>query len=234
MLSNRLVRVAPSCFVDPRMPPDLMHSPETRPSLLLRIRDRDDRESWEEFVALYRPIVVALAWERGLQDADAEDLAQQVLIAISGAIDRFDPQSRDARFRTWLQTIARNAIINAITRRKPDLAVGGSAIADWLQQRPEETPETRSINLSYRRQIFIHAAEAVREECSEASWACFWETAVVGRPAIDVAQELDRSIGSVYTARSRVMKRLRIRVSELDQGHSVVDQSRHNDEESMP
>jgi RNA polymerase sigma-70 factor (ECF subfamily) len=67
-----------------------MPAPETRASLLLRIRDPLDRDAWEEFSALYRPVVMEMARGRGMQNADAEDLAQHVLVAISGAIERCD------------------------------------------------------------------------------------------------------------------------------------------------
>ena len=111
-----------------------MSAPETRPSLLLRIRDRHDRHAWQEFVSLYRPVVCQMAINRGMQRADAEDLAQQVLMTISDAIDRFDPEDDRAKFRTWLKTIARRAIINALTRRAPDLASGGTEVMQLLDQ----------------------------------------------------------------------------------------------------
>ena len=64
-----------------------MNTPETRSSLLLRIRNRDDREGWGEFAEIYRPVICRMARYKGMQQADAEDLSQQVLFAISKAID---------------------------------------------------------------------------------------------------------------------------------------------------
>ncbi|HJN10352.1 MAG: hypothetical protein QGG09_11400 [Pirellulaceae bacterium] len=49
--------------------------PETRNSLLLKVRDPADADAWIEFAAIYRPVIYRLARRRGLQDADAEDLA---------------------------------------------------------------------------------------------------------------------------------------------------------------
>jgi RNA polymerase sigma-70 factor (ECF subfamily) len=83
-----------------------MPVPETRPSLLLRIRDPEDRRAWAGFSSLYRPVVCQLARHHGMQPAEADDLAQQVLISILVAIDRFDPDRSQATFRTWLKTIA--------------------------------------------------------------------------------------------------------------------------------
>jgi len=77
-----------------------MSVPDTRPSLLLRIRDAADREAWEEFEGLYRQVIHRMAIARGMQVADADDLTQQVLWSISQAIDRFEPDDTRARFRT--------------------------------------------------------------------------------------------------------------------------------------
>jgi hypothetical protein len=70
-----------------------MNSPETRPSLLLRIRDADDRDAWEEFTDLYRPVICRVARLKGLLEADAEDLAQQVLLSVAGAIEGWKPDA---------------------------------------------------------------------------------------------------------------------------------------------
>ena len=68
----------------------MSHPPETHPSLIVRIRDPSDREAWFEFVEVYRPVIIRLARAQRLQDADADDLAQQVLVSVAGAIERFD------------------------------------------------------------------------------------------------------------------------------------------------
>lgn len=193
-----------------------MPAPSTRVSLLLRIRDPQDREAWEEFSSLYRPIVMQMARGRGMQTADAEDLAQQVLVAISGAIERFEPDSDKARFRTWLAIIARRAIVNALTRCKADRAIGGSDVMSLLNEQPASTTETQTLSLDYRRQIFVTAANKIHDEFQDKTWAAFWKTVVDGLAVDEVAKQLDCSRGNIYTARSRVMSRLREVVQELD------------------
>ncbi len=81
--------------------------PETRASLLLQLQAGDDQDGWQEFVAIYRPIIYRLARKRGLQDADAQDLAQQVLLSIAGAIERWHKHDESTRFRHWLRRVAR-------------------------------------------------------------------------------------------------------------------------------
>ncbi|WP_147866401.1 RNA polymerase sigma factor [Stieleria maiorica] len=193
-----------------------MSVPDTRPSLLMRIRDPRDRQAWTEFSALYRPVVCRMARQRGMQPADAEDLAQQVLLAISRAIEGFDVDNGRAKFRTWLKTIARRAIINALTRGVPDRAVGGSDVIDLLNQQPADDEQTQTLMMQYRREIFLVAASQIRDEFQPQTWQAFYSSVVLGHDVRQVAETLGRSCGSVYTARSRVMKRLKDKVQELD------------------
>ncbi|MCC9599552.1 sigma-70 family RNA polymerase sigma factor [Stieleria sp. JC731] len=193
-----------------------MTVPETRASLLLRLHDRSDFDAWAEFSRLYRPVVCRLAVQHGMQSADAEDLAQQVLIAISNAIGQFDYSPGRAKFRTWLKTIARRAIINAMTRQKKDVAAGGSEVMQWLQVLPDPNEQTRVLDLQYRRQIFRVAADEVRQEVRPEMWEAFYLSAIEQRSAREISERLGCSEGSVYTSRSRVIRRLKTKVQELD------------------
>lgn len=195
-----------------------MNPPETRPSLLLRVRDPADREAWAEFSEIYRPVICRLARLKGLQAADAEDLAQQVLISIANAIERWEPEPGRAKFRTWVRRIAQNAILNALTRGAPDKASGDDNDHLLLQQSPARTgPDSDLLKTEYRREVFVWAARQIRDEFTEDTWNSFWLTAVAGQEVDDVAAQLGRSRGSVYASRSRVMKRLKQMVEEFDE-----------------
>ncbi len=93
--------------------------PETSESLILRMKDPADAAAWSVFLAIYRPVVYRLARSRGLQDADADDLAQQVFVSISRSVASWAPAADGPPFRAWLYRIAHNEILKAITRRKP-------------------------------------------------------------------------------------------------------------------
>ena len=127
--------------------------PETRDSLLVRVRSPNNREAWDQFVQIYRPIIYRLARSRGLQDADAQDLAQQVLVSVASAIGTWEKSDEKVRFRHWLRRVARNAIVNALSRRPQDLAVGGSSAQSLLADQQCDTPNSvNEIEMEYRRE----------------------------------------------------------------------------------
>jgi RNA polymerase sigma-70 factor (ECF subfamily) len=95
-------------------------TPETRASLLIRIRNPADQAAWQNFVEIYRPVIVRLARKQGMQEADANDIAQQVLFAVAKAVEQREHDPKRAKFRTWLRAVVHNAILNTLTRGKPD------------------------------------------------------------------------------------------------------------------
>ncbi len=77
----------------------MQETPETRASLLVRMRDPQDGGAWAEFVQIYEPLVYRLIRGQGLQDADARDVTQQVLAAVAARVDRWDPDRSKGSFR---------------------------------------------------------------------------------------------------------------------------------------
>ncbi|MGB7325153.1 MAG: sigma-70 family RNA polymerase sigma factor [Rubripirellula sp.] len=196
-----------------------MQHPETHPSLLVRIRDSADRDAWFEFAEVYRPVIVRVARARGMQDADADDLAQRVLVSVAGAIERFDPGGQ-AKFRTWLRRVIDNAIINAVRRPRPDRGSGGMETnVEARNLASSDGPDTDLVRIEYRRQVFAWAARRVRDEFSDSTWQSFWLTAVDEHSVDEAADQIGRTRGSVYASRSRVMRRL-VEVIEQLEGDS--------------
>ncbi|MEM1067488.1 MAG: sigma-70 family RNA polymerase sigma factor [Planctomycetota bacterium] len=188
--------------------------PETRASLLAQIQCPENREAWEVFAATYQPVIYRMARRRGMQDADAHDLVQNVLIRVSNAIERYERQS-DVRFRNWLGRVASNAILSGLARSPRDQATGGTDAGDQLVQHPDSAALTQELNLELKREQFLRAAASVRADVSHATWTAFELTVIQGRSNEEAAEELGKSIGTIYAARSRVFKRLRDHIERM-------------------
>ena len=192
--------------------------PVTRPSLLVRLRDPKDERAWDEFTAIYSPLIYRLACRKGFQDADAADLVQEVLRAVASAIDRWDPDPARGPFRNWLFRIALNMMLNLVaSQRRHPRGTGRDEIRSLLEAQPSPSPEDSALfEMEYKRQLFRWAAERVRGEFRGTTWAAFWQTGVEGKKAQEVADALQMSIGAVYMARSRVVARLRQELQRVD------------------
>lgn len=185
--------------------------PTTRISLLMRVRDPQDHQAWSDFVTLYRPVLYRFARRRGFQSADAHDLAQTVLTTVAGKIGDWEPDEQRARFRTWLSRVAQNQAISMFRRSQTQRAqaAGGSGMVAQLNELADPVDaDSDAIIAEYRREIFRYAARIVREEFEETTWQAFWLTSVEMVQVADAAKSLGRSCGSIYTSRSRVIRRL--------------------------
>src|SRR5688572_23949914 len=189
----------------------------TRYSLLLRIADPGDAAAWNEFLTVYEPLVYGLGRRRGLQDADARDLCQEVFRAIATAARRFDPSPEKGAFRAWLFTITRNLLSNLYRRERCQVSgKGGSDFLRMIEAQPAHDEHAYLVEQDYQRRLLQYAADSVQSEFEQSTWLAFWRTAVELRTIGEVAAELGLTNGAVYIARSRVLARLKARVAEIE------------------
>jgi RNA polymerase sigma factor (sigma-70 family) len=195
----------------------MANSPTTRPSLLGRLGDARDHAAWSEFVAIYAPLVYGFVRKQGLQDADAADLTQDVLRAVSGAIGRLEYDPARGSFRGWLFTIVRNKLRNFLSRQPWEGQGQGGTSAQMLleAQASGEEEQAAAWEREYEERLFRWAADKVRDGFEDATWQAFWLTAVEGQNAKAVSARLGMSVGAVYIAKSRVLARLREQVRAL-------------------
>ena len=197
----------------------MLDTPTTRASLLVRLRDGQDHDAWRQFVELYAPVVYAFARRRGLQDADAADLMQDVMRSVARNAPRMEYDPKRGTFRGWLYTVTRNKIYNFLNgQRHRPRGTGDTDAHERLDATPArddgEGPDA-DWEKEYQRRLSARAMERVRGEFQPATWQAFWQTAVEGKAAAEVGAGLKMSPGAVYVAKSRVLARLRDEVRRM-------------------
>jgi RNA polymerase sigma-70 factor (ECF subfamily) len=187
----------------------IMAEPEpglTQPSLLLRIRDASDAESWQTFVAVYAPLIYRSCRRRGLQDADAADVGQEVLAQVARSIREFEYEPGLGRFRDWLGAVVRNKVYRFLEKETRGLR--GS-----LVDAPVDAVCAGESDSGWTAEFHAHllgvALARIRDRFEQPTWRAFEEVWLNNRPSHDVASELALSIEAIYLAKSRVLKRLR-------------------------
>ncbi len=193
-------------------------SPLTRASLLIQIRDGANHGAWQEFMRLYGPVVYGFARKRGLQDADAADLMQDVMRSVSTSIGRLDYDRNQGAFRGWLFTITRNKVFNFLSaRRIRPQSSGDSTTNRLLDSHPDDNDGSEVWEVEYQRRLAAIAMERVKSEFQVNTWQAFWLTAVEGMAAGDAAKQVGMSPGAIYVAKSRVLARLKEEVETMRQ-----------------
>jgi RNA polymerase sigma-70 factor (ECF subfamily) len=190
--------------------------PDTRYSLLARLSDPGDVAAWSEFIEIYEDAIYRYSRSRGLQDSDAREVVQHVLLVVHEAIGDWCPSGRAGSFRAWLIRTARRVCLRSLRDRSQcDRAVGGSSIVEKLHDlaAPDEADDTDERD--WQHWVFCWAAGQIEREIEPATWRAFWLTAVEGTAAVEAAGRLGMKIGTVYAAKCRVLARIRERVQEL-------------------
>ena len=178
---------------------------DTSASLLMRIRNGRDGDAWDDFVGVYAPLVRRYCLRKGLQEADAADVAQEVMLRVSQSIGTFEYSAERGRFRSWLGVIMANEIASNWTRTKrlPTGAYPETSVPDsgWHQE--------------FTDHVLGLAVDRIREEYDAKSWSVFEATWLRREPPVEVAATQGMAIHAVYVWKSRILKRLEAEVMRL-------------------
>ena len=196
----------------------------THPSFIGRVQDRDP-EAWQRLVQIYTPLVMGWCQRMGCDSHTSEDVAQETFMAASRSIAGLRSDGATGSFRRWLWQIAKNKLTD-IRRRYPISMVppGGSTAALQLSQivdseqtvEPEGLPDNDPSSPDMLRELILKALDLVRVEFHETSWKAFWRTSIDGLPTDVVAKELGTTPASVRQSRSRIMRRLRTELGDIE------------------
>lgn len=190
----------------------------TRVTLLERIArsGTPDQAAWAEFVDHYGRKIYRWCLRWKLQDADAEDVTQTVLLKLATRMKDFtyDP---NRSFRAWLKTVTHHAWQDFVeSRRRAGLDRGGAGASELLETVEAREDLVKELEEQFDRELLETAMQIVRLRVAPHNWKAFCLTAIDGVPAADVARQLDMKVARVYAARSAVQQRLKEECQKLE------------------
>ena len=184
----------------------------TSESLLFRLQDfadRPDEQAWERFVALYTPLIFYWARGIGLDQTDASDLVQDVLTRVFQKLPQLKYDSTKS-LRGWLRTVTINRYRELHRRKSSKVQTASESMIESLAS-VEQAESTWDID--YARLLVAQAMETMKDDFSAQTWQALERVIKDGRPVEEAAKATGVSPWTIYSAKSRLMKRLR---DELD------------------
>jgi RNA polymerase sigma-70 factor (ECF subfamily) len=189
----------------------------TRVSLLLRLRQTpQDQDAWGEFVDRYGWQIQAWCRRWGLQEADAEDVTQTVLLQLATRLQAFtyDPTQR---FRGWLKTLTHHAWSDFLSTRRPVLTGSADSDIEYLLSTAQARDDlTQRLQEAFDQELLELASARVRERVEPHTWEAYRLTTLEGLSGAEAAARLGMQVGTVFKARSKIHKMLQEVVRELD------------------
>jgi RNA polymerase sigma-70 factor (ECF subfamily) len=190
---------------------------QTSPTLLGRLRQQpDDQVAWGEFVERYGRQIYAWCRQGQLQDADARDVTQMVLVRLVQKMTTFayDPSKS---CRGWLRTLTRHAWSDFVAaRQRAGRGSGDSQADECLQSVQARDDLVAALDAQFDREILDEATARVRLRVERDTWEAFHLTAVERLSGAEVAQRLGKEVTAVFKAKSRVQKLLREEITRLE------------------
>lgn len=187
----------------------------TSATLLGRLRDFDDAPAWRDFEARYRPRLLAWGKRAGLQDCDAEDLAQKVMVKVAARIRAFD-YDPERSFSGWLRTVWHNAWIDTLKEASPgDRGTGDSAVLETLREVPGPVDDLDEL---FEREVLAEAMARVRPRVSPRDWDIFAELVLEEKKGTEVATRFGMTLAAVGMAKLRVQRKVGEEIARLEKG----------------
>jgi RNA polymerase sigma-70 factor (ECF subfamily) len=189
----------------------------TSPSLLDRLRrDPTDQAAWEEFVDRYARKVYGWCRQWHLQDADAQDVTQIVLVRLAQRMPTFAYDDTRS-FRGWLRTLTQHAWSDFLKRReRAGRGSGDRQVEAFLASLEARVSLLTALEEQFDQELLAEAAARVRLRVAPHTWEAFRLTAVEGLPGAEAARRLRMRVASVFQAKSRVQKLLQEEIGELE------------------
>jgi len=194
---------------------------DTRVTLLHRLnKDPNDQHSWAEFVSMYSPVIRGWCLHWGLQDSDAHDVGQNVLLRLTQKLPQFQYDATRS-FRAWLKTLTHHAWHDFVTETGyRNRGSGDSKVLEQLQSVAAKEDLAARVEATFDRELLEVALARARERVAEHTWAAFRMTALENVPPQEAADALGVRISSVYLSKHRVQKLVQEEIKQLEGGNA--------------
>ncbi len=181
----------------------------TRYSLLSRLQDWDDQDSWKDFFDTYWRLIYSVAVKSGLTEAEAEDVVQETIISVAKDIQKFKRDRQFGSFKGWLRNLARWRIKDQLRKRgrfhqsapAPD---DDRSHDQQLADIPDPWDSESVWDEEWRRNLLEAAIERVKRHVREEHFQIFELYVLKQWPVAKVARMLEVNIGQVYLAKHRI------------------------------
>ncbi len=198
----------------------------TRYSLLSRLQNWDDQESWKDFFDTYWRLIYSIARKSGLTDAEAQDVVQDTIICVAKNINQFKRDRALGSFKGWLRNLTRWRIADQFRKRAKE-APPFSAAADEISGTSAGTEITGDADTGldqmweeeWQSRLAEAAMERVRRRVREEHYQMFDLNVVQQLPAGRVAKILGVSVAAVYLAKHRILRLIKQEVRTLEKEH---------------
>lgn len=189
----------------------------TSTSLLGRLRqDGTDQQAWSEFVKRYGFQILQWCRKWKLQEADAQDVTQTVLVKLADKMRTFayDPARS---FRAYLKTLTNYAVYDLLAARKrPGVADGGSVALERLQSVEARADLVEQLGAAFDQELLEEAMQRIQLRVEPHTWQAFRLTAIDGLSGAAVAQQLNLKVATVFKAKSKVRQMLQEEIGKLE------------------
>jgi RNA polymerase sigma-70 factor (ECF subfamily) len=190
--------------------------PTTSPTLLARLRhDPSNEAAWDEFVEHYGPHIYRWCRQWRLQDADAEDVAQEILLKLARKLRDFAYNPKSS-FRGWLKTVAHHAWRDFVDGRSLARPIADERIWELLQSVEAREDLVQKLEEAFDYELLEAAKVQVRLRVAPHTWEAFRLVAIEGLPVAEVAAHVHMQVAMVYVAKSKVKKMLQEEIQKLE------------------
>jgi RNA polymerase sigma-70 factor (ECF subfamily) len=173
--------------------------------------------AWGEFVELYGAHIYRWCRQWRLQDADAEDVTQEILLKLARKLRHFAYNSRSS-FRGWLKTVAHHAWRDFVDSRARAGQTAGVLVCDLLSSVAARDDLIHRLEEAFDFEVLEAAKTQVRLRVAPHTWEAFCLTALEGLPVADVAAKVHMQVAMVYVAKSKVQRMLQQEIRKLEAG----------------